>query len=429
MIPEQFKSIKLSDFDYLLPEVYIAQKPLEKRDESKLLVYENGNISHNIFKNIPELLPENSRLILNNAKVIPARLHFYKTTGARIEVFLLEPESPFTQMELALRVTDKCVWQCMIGNLKRWKEEEILFLNLEGIEGEIELRAILISREKQLVELSWNCGLSFSTILDLAGKTPLPPYIKREAETADLESYQTVFAKEEGAVAAPTAGLHFSKEVLNELLKKQIKTSEVTLYVGAGTFAPVMTETMVEHEMHAEMISVTKETITELLEENVRIAVGTTSLRTLESLYWIGVKIFKNEIEDSTIQLNKKHKTNGQNEPLIIEKLYPYNFSKPPLSWNESLEIVLNYMTKMEIGILMAKTAIMIMPGYKFISVKGLITNFHYPNTTLIMLIAAFIGEDWRQVYKEGLANNYRFLSYGDSSLLFPLPSVLTDGK
>lgn len=415
MIPEKFLNIKLSDFDYLLPEERIAQNPLEKRDESKLLVYKKGKISNLTFKELPELLPANSQLILNNAKVIPARLNFYRTSGAKIEIFLLEPESPFTQMELALRVKDKCVWQCLIGNLKRWKDEEILTLNFENTS----LKAKLFSREKQLVELSWDGELPFSSIIDQAGKIPLPPYIKREAKISDSESYQTIFAKQEGAVAAPTAGLHFSKDILEKLKEKLIKISEVTLYVGAGTFAPVNVERMAEHNMHAEMISVTRVTIDQLLNENTRIAVGTTSLRTLESLYWIGVKLHLGEIEDSTIHLNKKHKTNGQNEPFEIEKLFPYKFTSLPITWNESLTVLKNHMSKMNLESVTAKTAIMIMPGYKFASAKGLITNFHYPNTTLIMLVAAFIGDDWQKVYKNALDQNYRFLSYGDSSLLW----------
>jgi S-adenosylmethionine:tRNA ribosyltransferase-isomerase len=402
MIPEKFLTIKLSQFDYLLPEERIAQKPLEKRDESKLLVYNKGEILNLSFQNLPELLPANSHLVLNNAKVIPARLNFYRATGAKIEVFLLEPESPFNQMELALRVTDKCVWKCMIGNLKRWKNDEILTLNLNNKGNEIFLKARLFSEEKQLVELSWEGNLPFSTILDLAGKTPLPPYIKRDAEISDLSSYQTVFAKQEGAVAAPTAGLHFSEKVLEKIKEKQIETTEVTLYVGAGTFAPVNVESMVDHEMHAEMISVTAESIEELLSDKVRVAVGTTSLRTLESLYWIGVKMYRNEPE-----------------PLTIEKLYPYQYSSLPLTWSESMIVLKNYMHQMHLFSIAAKTGIMIMPGYKFTSVKALITNFHYPNTTLMMLVAAFIGDDWQKVYKNALDNDYRFLSYGDSSLLW----------
>ncbi len=402
MIPEKFLNIKLSHFEYMLPEERIAQKPLEKRDTSKLLVYKKGEIVNLLFNELPKLLPTNSQLILNNAKVIPARLNFFRASGAKIEVFLLEPESPFSQMELALRVTDKCIWHCMIGNLKRWKDDEILTLKSHDSTREISLNARLISKEKQLVELSWGGDLPFSMILDLAGKTPLPPYIKRDAEVADLTSYQTVFAKQEGAVAAPTAGLHFSDEVLERLIKKEIETAEVTLYVGAGTFAPVNVEAMVNHEMHSEMISVTSETIEELLEDKIRIAVGTTSLRTLESLYWMGVKIHRNE-----------------HEPLSIEKLYPYQFLHFPLTWNESLEVIKNYLLRMNLKVIAAKTAIMIMPGYKFASVKALITNFHYPNTTLIMLVAAFIGDDWQKVYSNALENNYRFLSYGDSSLIW----------
>ncbi len=402
MIPERFKSIKLSNFDYLLPEERIAQKPMGMRDESKLLVYKDGEITNYRFCDLPELLPSNCRLILNNAKVIPARLHFISSKGDKIEVFLLEPESPYTQMELALMVTDNCVWHCMIGNLKRWKENEILTLKLNHFEENILLNAKLVSRKKQLVQLRWEGEISFSSVLELAGKIPLPPYIKREADADDSQSYQTVFAKLPGAVVAPTAGLHFSNEVFDNLKKKQIETTEVTLYVGAGTFAPVKVEAMMYHEMHAEMFSVNKNAIDQLLEENNRIAVGTTSLRTLESLYWIGVKLH-----------------NNMSEPFFIEKLFPYSFPSLPLTWNESLNLVKQFMMEMNLEILTAQTAIMIMPGYKFTSVNGLITNFHYPNTTLIMLVAAFIGDDWQKVYSAALDNNYRFLSYGDSSLLW----------
>jgi len=402
MIPEYIKSIKLSDFDYHLPDSYIAQEPLNKRDESKLLVYDGESITHCIFKELPELLPPGSQLILNNARVIPARLRFFRSSGARIEVFLLEPMLPHAQMELALRVKSKCVWLCMIGNLKRWKNDEVLSIKLDGENATITLNARIYSREEQLVELSWDADHSFSEILDIAGKTPLPPYIKRDADINDLTSYQTVFAKMDGAVAAPTAGLHFSREIFEKMYAKEIKTSEVTLYVGAGTFAPVTVQYMIDHPMHAEMISVDKETIENLCIDQTRIAVGTTSLRTLESLYWIGVKISRKEAD-----------------PLTIEQLYPYSFPSPPLSWVESIKIIKEYMNNHGIKNLLAKTAIMIMPGYKFMSVNGLITNFHYPNTTLIMLVAAFTGDNWKDIYKEAIENNYRFLSYGDSSLLW----------
>lgn len=402
MIPEKLRKIKLSDFDFAFNEEAIAQNPLEERDTSKLLEYKDGKISHHIFKNLPELLPNHSRLVLNNAKVIPARLKFYKATGAKIEVFLLEPNSPYTQFELALNVKDSCVWQCMIGNLKRWKEDEILSVNLKNGSNVLVLSAQLISRENQLVKLSWPDMIPFSEILDIAGKTPLPPYIKREANIKDTETYQTVFAKEQGAVAAPTAGLHFSEKVFEDLKAKEISTTELTLFVGAGTFAPVMVENMVDHDMHEEAISVNASSIEELLSENIRIAVGTTSLRTLESLYWIGVKLHT-----------------GDPNPLQIEKLYPYQLNHPKLSWSDSLHYVKDYMINQSLDRLVAKTSILIMEGYDFKSVKALITNFHFPNTTLIMLIAAFVGEDWRKIYKEALDNNYRFLSYGDSSLLW----------
>jgi S-adenosylmethionine:tRNA ribosyltransferase-isomerase len=257
MIPEKLRKIKLSDFDFAFNEEAIAQNPLEERDTSKLLEYKDGKISHNIFKNLPELLPNHSRLVLNNAKVIPARLKFYKATGAKIEVFLLEPNSPYTQFELALNMSKySCTWQCIIGNLKRWKDDEVLSVSLTNSTSVINLTAQLISRQNQFVKFSWTDSIPFNVILDLAGKTPLPPYIKREANIKDTETYQTVFAKEQGAVAAPTAGLHFSEKVFEDLKSKEISTTELTLFVGAGTFAPVMVENMVDHDMHEEAISV-----------------------------------------------------------------------------------------------------------------------------------------------------------------------------
>jgi S-adenosylmethionine:tRNA ribosyltransferase-isomerase len=402
MIPESIKSIKISQFDYLLRDAFIAQKPLPNRDEAKLLIYKNGEISHHQFNEVPNLLEPHTQLILNNAKVIPARLKFKKESGASIEVFLLEPISPHPQMELALQQKHTCVWQCMIGNLKRWKEDDVLSLPL-NIDSEVfELKVELISRAKQWVKLSWEVPIPFSHILEISGKTPLPPYIKREANEQDLSSYQTVFAKQDGAVAAPTAGLHFSDKVLDELKKKSIKSEEVTLYVGAGTFAPVNAEHMVDHDMHAEMISVNLNALLALQNHLCRIAVGTTSLRTLETLYWIGVKLFQKDPN-----------------PFEIEKLYPYQLGKPELSWYDSIQIIIDYLKKNQYQTLSAKSAIMIMPGYKFKSCDAMFTNFHYPNTTLMMLVAAFIGDDWQKVYQAALDNEYRFLSYGDSSLLW----------
>lgn len=399
--------IKLSDFGYELPEEKIAQEPLEQRDASKLLVYRKGQITHEKFKDLDQFLTPNQHLVLNNAKVIPARLYFYRTSGAKIEIFLLEPLAPFTLMDRALLAKHKVTWQCMVGNLKRWKQEEILTIILEVNGTETKLKAKLISKELQTVELCWDTDLSFSEILERSGKTPLPPYIKRESELKDEQSYQTVFAKEEGAVAAPTAGLHFSEDVFIKLQAKGIMSSEVTLYVGAGTFAPVNSEFMVDHDMHSEMISVRQQWIVEILNANELVAVGTTSLRTMESLYWMGVKL--------------SEKTN---EPFFLEKLYPYTFSNPPLTWKESLNVLLEYMKRHDLDVLQGSTALMIIPGYTFMSAKGLITNFHFPSTTLIMLVAAFIGDDWKKVYEEALLNNYRFLSYGDSSLLWRVDST-----
>jgi len=394
--------IKLSDFSYELPEEKIAQEPLEQRDASKLLVYRNGQIAHENFKDLDLFLNSDQHLVLNNAKVIPARLYFYRSSGAKIEIFLLEPLSPYTAMDRALMAKHKVSWQCMVGNLKRWKQEEILTRVIEINGTETNLKAKLISKELQTVELSWDTDQSFSEILERSGKTPLPPYIKRESVEKDEESYQTVFAKEEGAVAAPTAGLHFSEDVFIKLQAKGITSSEVTLYVGAGTFAPVNAEFMVDHDMHSEMISVRRQWIVDILNANELVAVGTTSLRTMESLYWMGVKL-----------------SEKRNEPFSLEKLYPYTFAKPPLIWKESLNLLLEYMEHHDLDVLQGSTALMIIPGYTFMSAKALITNFHFPSTTLIMLVAAFIGDDWQKVYKEALLNNYRFLSYGDSSLLW----------
>lgn len=394
--------IKLSDFDYVLPEGNIAQEPLEKRDSSKLLVYRNGNICHENFQDLDRFLSPQQHLVVNNAKVIPARLFFYRASGAKIEIFLLEPLTPYTVMDRALMAKSKVTWQCMVGNLKRWKQDEILSTLIFENGKETKLFAKLISRESPTVELTWDSDESLSEILERWGKTPLPPYIKRESDKKDEQSYQTVFAKEAGAVAAPTAGLHFSESVFNKLRAKGIQNSEVTLYVGAGTFAPVNTEYMVDHDMHSEMISVSLSGLKEILNAKELVAVGTTSLRTLESLYWMGVKL-----------------SERSQEPFILEKLYPYTFSIPPLSWKESLTLLVNYMADQEIVVIQAATALMILPGYSFMSSKAIITNFHFPNTTLIMLVAAFIGDDWKKVYEEALLNNYRFLSYGDSSLLW----------
>jgi S-adenosylmethionine:tRNA ribosyltransferase-isomerase len=409
------KHIKLSDYTYNLPDERIAKFPLSKRDESKLLVYQQGEITHSVFKNITDYLPKNSLLVFNNTKVIPARIHFQKSTGAIIQIFLLHPVLPTPVINLAMDVRDSCVWECMIGNRKRWKKGDVLsqIIALEG--QEIEVNAEINDEEKNYIKLSWkNLDLTedfgdktknrkFVDLIQTLGTIPLPPYLNRETEASDSETYQTVYSEKKGAVAAPTAGLHFTQEVLQTLEKQNIKQDFLTLHVGAGTFQPIKVENIVEHKMHNEQVVFTKKNIEKLLANlgNI-IPVGTTSMRTLESIYWFGVKFLK-----------------ADNSPLLIEKLYPYQHELLP-SVEESLKAILMEMEGKNIEEITAETEIFIFPSYQFKICKGIITNYHQPESTLILLIAALIGEDWRKVYDEAMTNNYRFLSYGDSSLLLP---------
>ena len=408
------QNIKLSDYTYDLPDERIAKFPLSKRDESKLLVYQRGEISHTVFKNITDYLPKNSLLVFNNTKVIPARIYFQKSTGAVIQLFLLHPILPTSVINLAMEVTNSCVWECMIGNKKRWKKGDILSQILMIDNQEVEVKAEIFDEEKNHVKLSWekaesetfvtvNNTLKFVDLIQFLGQIPLPPYLNREAETADYETYQTVYSEKKGAVAAPTAGLHFTQEVLQNLEKQGIKQEFLTLHVGAGTFQPIKVENVIEHKMHNEQVVFTKKNIENLLANlgNI-IPIGTTSMRTLESIYWYGVKFLK-----------------GDNYPLLIEKLYPYQHENLP-STEESLKAILEEMERKNIEEITAETEIFIFPSYQFKLCKGIITNYHQPESTLILLIAALIGEDWRKIYKEAITKDYRFLSYGDSSLLLP---------
>ena len=408
------QNIKLSDYTYDLPDERIAKFPLSKRDESKLLVYQRGEISHTVFKNITDYLPKNSLLVFNNTKVIPARIYFQKSTGAVIQLFLLHPILPTSVINLAMEVTNSCVWECMIGNKKRWKKGDILSQILMIDNQEVEVKAEIFDEEKNHVKLSWekaesetfvtvNNTLKFVDLIQFLGQIPLPPYLNREAETADYETYQTVYSEKKGAVAAPTAGLHFTQEVLQNLEKQGIKQEFLTLHVGAGTFQPIKVENIIEHKMHNEQVVFTKKNIENLLANlgNI-IPIGTTSMRTLESIYWYGVKFLK-----------------GDNYPLLIEKLYPYQHENLP-STEESLKAILKEMERKNIEEITAETEIFIFPSYQFKLCKGIITNYHQPESTLILLIAALIGEDWRKIYKEAITKDYRFLSYGDSSLLLP---------
>ncbi len=394
---DEVKRVKISDFDYDLPTEYIAQKPLESRDASKLLVYKSGEITHHHFTDILDLLPKHTRLVFNNTRVIPARIFATKETGARIQIFLLNPIAPYAEVERSLKSTEDVVWQCMIGNAKRFKQDDQL--SIETPDCTISLT--LEDRENKYVRFSWNTDIEFCDVLESIGKMPLPPYIKREAQEEDDERYQTVFAKEEGAVAAPTAGLHFTQRIMDQFQINHIQKSELTLHVGAGTFKPVEVDEVWDHPMHEEFFQADVNCLRELAQKETRIATGTTSLRSLESLYWVGIKLYY-----------------GLENPFDIEQHFPYECEHELLSFEESIKAIIKHLESNGLHAVTGTSGIMIMPGYQIRSISGLITNFHLPKSTLLLLISALVGDDWRTIYSEAKANNYRFLSYGDSSLL-----------
>lgn len=390
--------VKIADFDYPLPEERIAQYPLDRRDESKLLVYENGEISETIFKYIDTELMEGSLLISNNTKVIPARLFFQKETGAVIEVFLLDPVYPTSEVVKAMESQGEVVWKCMIGNAKRWKEGQVLTVETEG--GIV--CAELIDRVEKHVRLSWRPAEKTAVeIIQAIGKIPIPPYMNREAVDRDSETYQTVYAEKDGAVAAPTAGLHFTNEVFGSLARKNIIQDFVTLHVGAGTFQPVKEEGDVTlHDMHAEQFVISISVIDQLLKSEGKVtAVGTTSMRTLESAFWLGNQMVKGNFTGT------------------VAKLEPYE-SDRVVSFQDAFGAIKEYMDNNGLKEFHASTEIMIIPGYDFKVCNQLITNFHQPESTLMLLVAAFVGEDWKKIYQYALENDFRFLSYGDSSIL-----------
>lgn len=395
-------TIYLKDYQYELPEDRIRKHAITQRDQSKLLHYQSGEINHQKFHQLAELLPQNSQLFFNNTKVIPARIHLQKSTGALIEIFLLTPVSPSPLVVEAMEVSVKCTWSCMIGNLKKWKEEPLTTI-LKIIDQEVELTVTLVNREERLVEFAWNGNFQFVDIVEALGEVPLPPYFNREPEANDKERYQTVYSEKEGAVAAPTAGLHFTEEVLKALINKNIPLNYLTLHVSAGTFQPVKEEIASNHSMHSEQILITRHNLENLLRNKTNIAVGTTSMRTLESLYWFGVKLLQ-----------------SKNVHFHIEKLFAYQHKQQLPTRLEALIIIKEHMHRYQLDVLMGDTEIFIMPGYQFRMCDGLITNFHQPGSTLLMLIAAFIGNDWKKIYEEAMVNDYSFLSYGDSSLLLP---------
>ena len=399
------KNIKISDYEYKLPENRIAKYPLPERDYSKLLIYKKGEVSEARFFEIQNYLPRKSLLVFNNTRVIHARLAFTKQTGARIEIFCLEPIDP-PGYELSLEAKGETTWKCLVGNLKKWKND-VLSKEFTVNNTRVKLKAIKVKSQgqNQLIRFSWDQeDLTFSEIIETAGTIPIPPYLNREAELSDNLKYQTVYARKNGSVAAPTAGLHFTEAILKNLEKKEIKKMELTLHVGAGTFKPVADELIGDHEMHSEHFYIGTEQIQKLIAGiDTIIAVGTTSVRTLESLYWLGIKISEGEIHSS--------------HDIYIDQWDPY-YLKPKISVSDSLNHILEYLDKNHLKNLEGITRIIIVPGYKFNIVKGLITNYHMPRSTLLLLIAAFIGNDWKKVYDFALHNNFRFLSYGDSSLL-----------
>ncbi len=403
------ENLFLKDYTYNLPEEKIAKFPLAKREQSNLLVYKQGNIVDKKFYQLPGLLPVDSSLFFNNTKVIPARLFFRKTSasaepGALIEIFLLQPHSPSSIIAQAMQAKGRSTWQCMIGNLKKWKESPLQqTIAVNGISCTLE--ATLEDRSQKLVHFTWPEEFNFAEIVEAIGKVPLPPYLNREATNDDKPRYQTVYSKEKGAVAAPTAGLHFTDEILQELKQAKVPLHYFTLHVSAGTFQPIKDENIREHPMHAEQMVIQKEAIEALLQQDKKvIAVGTTAMRTLESLYWYGVKLLLTS-----------------NKEFHIEQNAPYQFATDELpEVSKALEAILQLMEKENIPQLMGETSIFIYPGYQFKICRGLVTNFHLPASTLILLVAAFVGEDWRKIYTHALTHNYRFLSYGDSSLLLP---------
>ena len=400
MIPE----IRIEDYNYTLPDERIAKYPLPQRDSSKLLIYKNENVSETSFSLISSQLPENSLMIFNDTKVVPARLHFQRSTGAHIEIFCLEPVLPEEYVS-SFAATEKCRWKCIVGNVKRWKNDTLSLYNPLS-EGEIQImniKADLIERvgETSIVEFSWDNKAPFSKVLEVCGSIPIPPYLNRDTEQVDLERYQTLYARFRGSVAAPTAGLHFTDVVLESIRKKNIITDTVCLHVGAGTFLPVKSSLVSEHTMHREPFVVTLSLLERLLENKGKVvAVGTTSVRTLESLYYIGVSCIET------------------GHPSDVDQWDPYSRDYE-YSLEQSINAIIQYLKDNNKSELSLGTRIIIVPGFRFRVVDVLVTNFHQPQSTLLLLISAFVGGNWKKIYDYALGHDFRFLSYGDSSVLF----------
>ncbi len=398
MIPE----IRIEDFNYPLPDERIAKYPLAERDSSKLLIYKGGEIRERVFRDITEEIPSDALMVFNDTKVVPARLFFRRDSGAHIEVFCLEPHFP-ADYNVNFACTESCSWTCVIGNAKRWKDDILSLDVYEGELADIELKATLESRDGQtgVVSFSWKGGIPFSRVLELCGQIPIPPYLNRATEDIDIERYQTLYARVRGSVAAPTAGLHFTRRVLDGLAAKGVDIEKVCLHVGAGTFLPVKSSLISGHTMHREPFSVSLDFLKDLRDSGKKlVAVGTTSVRTLESLYYVGVSCIEKGAPEDVAQW----------DPYTRE--YPYTS-------REALDAIINYLESNSLTELKVGTRIIIVPGFRFRAVDMMVTNFHQPQSTLLLLISAFVGGDWHNIYDYALAHGFRFLSYGDSSLLY----------
>ena len=403
------KDIHISEYNYELPDERIAKFPKAERDHSKLLVYNKGEVREDIFYNLPNYLPQGALMVYNNTKVIQARLHFRKETGALIEIFLLEPAEP-ADYEQMFQQTRRCSWLCLVGNQKKWKEGTLCReLRIKNEELRISATRRGEHGTSQWIDFEWdNERVNFAEILDEMGELPIPPYLNRETQESDKTTYQTVYSKIKGSVAAPTAGLHFTERVLSDIDARGIEREEVTLHVGAGTFKPVKSDTIGEHPMHTEYIAVRRHTLERLLAHNCEvIAVGTTSVRTLESLYYMGLKVVQNP--------------DIREEELHVNQWEPYEEGRCKMEDVRSvIQALLDWMIRKELTVLHSSTQIIIAPGYTYHIVKMLITNFHQPQSTLLLLVSAFVKGDWHKIYDYALAHDFRFLSYGDSSLLIP---------
>ena len=405
------KHIHIADYNYDLPDERIAKYPKSERDESKLLLYRGGQISEDVFYNLPNYLPKGELMVFNNTKVIQARLHFHKSTGALIEVFCLEPHTPH-DYQVNFATTRRVAWTCLIGNLKKWKEGKLeRTINVGGKEVLLTAERVGVSGTGYEVVFDWGDDtVAFSEVLEAIGELPIPPYLNRETEASDLKTYQTVYSKVKGSVAAPTAGLHFTERVLAALDNNGIERNEITLHVGAGTFKPVKSEEIGGHPMHSEWIAVKRESIERLLAHGGHcVAVGTTSVRTLESLYYIGVMLHRNP--------------DAHQDDLHVPQWMPYEYAASPelkLTTVEALRAIVDWLDRNKLPVLHTSTQIIIAPGYEYHVVKAMVTNFHQPKSTLLLLVSALIGDNWCRVYDYALSHDFRFLSYGDSSLLIP---------